>query len=443
MKFEIDKQTLKDLEIFGISRNSTSVFNLFNHTQCIGGRNRLYEILRNPSSDYTEIKERRDAIAFFQEYLPSGLDVDKNSLDYAEYYLRHGNYPRRPPTRFSAIEKKIVGKISSSDEYYLIEMGVTGMVELLKTFYEFSQILDEKLRIVNSSDLLSRNNKKVLELFSRSEYKRIINSKKLTAYDLAKFDYMFRYTNRTEVFFFLELVYEYDAFLSVAKAASRHKLVYPEILPTSDNYLEIDDLTHLFVENAVPNDVKFNADSNLLFVSGPNMAGKSTFLKALGVAVYLAHTGFPVPAGKMKLSMMSGLCTTINISDNLNSGYSHFYAEVMRIKDVANKLKTNKNMLILFDELFRGTNVKDAYDGTLAIVSALARIKTSFFVISTHIIEVAKELKPENIQFGYFEILEENGHPKYSYKLREGVSDVRLGMYIIKNEGLIELINEI
>ena len=76
MKFEVDKQTLKDLEIFGLNRVEKTVFNLFNHTQYVGGRNRLYEILRNPLSDYEKIKERKDAIAFFQKYLPSGLDID-------------------------------------------------------------------------------------------------------------------------------------------------------------------------------------------------------------------------------------------------------------------------------------------------------------------------------------------------------------------------------
>lgn len=174
------------------------------------------------------------------------------------------------------------------------------------------------------------------------------------------------------------------------------------------------------------------------------MAGKSTFLKALGISVYLAHVGFPVPARKMKLSILSGLCTTINISDNLDSGYSHFYAEVMRIKNVADELARNKNMFVIFDELFRGTNVKDAYDGTLAIVSALSLINSSFFVVSTHIVEVAKELgENNNIKFAYFDVLEQNNEPVYTYLLKDGISDVRLGMYIINREKLIEQLNEI
>lgn len=444
MKFEVDKQTLKDLEIFGLNKVDKTVFNLFNHTQCIGGRNRLYEILRNPLSDYEKIKERKEAIAFFQQHLPSGLDVDKDALDFSEYYLRHSGRVQKPPTRFVAIERKIVGKLSSSNDYYLVEKGVESLVDLLRGFYKFSQQLADKLKIADCPALLQRNNNEILNMFDRLEFDRVKDTKKLSAYDTARFDYLFRYTNRRDVSFILDMVYEYDAFLSIVKTAEQYDMTYPELLSDTENVLDIEDLKHPFVNNAVGNDIHFDRSANLLFVSGPNMAGKSTFLKALGVAVYLAHVGLPVPAKKMRLSVLSGLCTTINISDNLSSGYSHFYAEVMRIKDVATRLKTNKNMLVLFDELFRGTNVKDAYDGTLAIVSAFAHINTSFFVISSHIVEVTNELQGvDNIRFSYFEIEQEDGHPIYTYKLREGVTDVRLGMYIINKEGVIELINEI
>lgn len=128
----------------------------------------------------------------------------------------------------------------------------------------------------------------------------------------------------------------------------------------------------------------------------------------------------------------------------MNLGYSHFFAEVKRIKDVARKLETNKNMLVIFDELFRGTNVKDAYDGTLAIASAFSSIDTSFFVISSHIVEVADELKKQHgIMFGFFEVKQQNNATAYTYLLKEGISDLRLGMHIIHQEGLIDLIHKI
>jgi DNA mismatch repair ATPase MutS len=349
------------------------------------------------------------------------------------------------PTWFTAIERMIADRINTnSNEYYLAEEGVTSTVSLLKNIYRFAVTLADKLKENNAPAFLVKNNDTILELFSKPEYKEILDRKKYKSYDIMRFDYMFRNTNKRHILFFLNLVYEYDALFSVAKAADRYNMHYPEILPETETVLEIEGLFHPFLENAVPSNVHFDSESNLLFISGPNMAGKSTFLKALGIAVYLAHVGFPVPAGSMKISILGGLSTTINISDNLSSGYSHFYAEVMRIKNVAHKLEKNNKMLVLFDELFRGTNVKDAYDGTVAIVSAFARIKTSFFVISTHIVEAAKELESKrNIQFGYFDIEQRDGHPVYTYQLKEGISDVRLGMYIINKEGLIELINNI
>ncbi|MFV0420394.1 MAG: MutS-related protein [Dysgonomonas sp.] len=444
MNFEVDKQTLKDLEIFDTFKNGKSIFSLFNFTRSMGGKRKLYNFLSSPSANLDEITERRDAIAFFQEYIPSGLTVDKNALDFSEYYLKHGNYPTRMPSRFSAIERRLMSFINQSPEYYLIEKGVSSTVELLNDIYRFALVLAEKLKGNDYPKLLSRTNKDILTLFSKREYSELIGLKRIKAFDTAKLDYMFRYTHRKDIAFFHSLVYEYDAFYAVTKAAKKYQLAYPEILPEKETTLEIDGIFHPFIENGIPNDIHFGKSSNLLFITGPNMAGKSTFLKALGVSVYLAHIGFPVPAKSLKLSVLSGLCTTINMSDNLSSGYSHFYAEVMRVKDVAERLKTNKNMLVLFDELFRGTNVKDAYDGTLAVVSALAQIRSSFFVVSTHIVEVTKELqKNSNIRFCYFEIQEENGDPVYTYKLKEGVSDVRLGMYIIRKEGLIELINNI
>lgn len=445
MKFEVDIQTKRDLEIFDTVKDGMSVVGLFNHTQCMGGKKKLYEFLSNPLVDYRQITERKDTIAFFHKHFPAGLSLDKDALDFTEFYLRQPDSPTRMPSWFTAIERMISDKISTSrNEYYLAEKGVTSTIGLLKNIYDFATALDSKLQGGDPPDFLIRNNKAIMDIFTKPEYEEIRDMKRYKSYDIMRFDYMFRNTDKRHILFFLNLVYEYDAFFAIAKAADKYHLGYPEILPETETVLEIEGLFHPFVENAITNDVRFDGGSNLLFISGPNMAGKSTFLKALGVAVYLAHAGFPVPADKMKIGVLTGLSTTINISDNLSSGYSHFYAEVMRIKDVAHKLETNNKMLVLFDELFRGTNVKDAFDGTVAVVSAFSRIKTSFFVISTHIVEAAKELESKtNIQFGYFDIQQRDGHPFYTYKLKEGVSDVRLGMYIINKEGLIELINSI
>lgn len=444
MAFEIDIQTKKDLDIFAANQDSKSIFGLFDFTTCKGGQSKLHQFLSAPLTDFNAICERKEAIAFFQKHLPIDLDIDKDTLSFAEYYQKHKEYSVRRPTKFwRPIDNQLLNKLRSSENYFVVEKGVKSIITILQKLYKFcNELLDRAGR--NCPALFIKNNEKVFNILNTAEMKVLLDKNDIKAFDIAEYNYMFRYSQYRNLQYIFELIYEYDAFLSVAKAAREYKFSYPEILVESENCLKAEGIFHPFVENAVSNNIEFNSESNLLFVTGPNMAGKSTFLKALGVSVYLAHAGFPVPAQSFRMSLISGLCTTINISDNLQSGYSHFYAEVLRVKHVAERLKTNSNMFVIFDELFRGTNVKDAYDGTLAIVSAFAQIKSSFFVISTHIVEAAEELKVnKNISFRCFDIQEDNGHPVYTYKLKEGISSDRLGMYIIRKERVVEMINEV
>jgi DNA mismatch repair ATPase MutS len=174
------------------------------------------------------------------------------------------------------------------------------------------------------------------------------------------------------------------------------------------------------------------------------MAGKSTFMKSLGIALFLAHMGFPVAADKMQFSVRDGMFTTINLSDNLNMGYSHFYAEVLRVKKVAEQLQANRNIFVIFDELFRGTNVKDAYEATVAITAAFARKTNCMFVVSTHIMEAGDTLKPKykNINFVFLPTKMDKQKPVYTYKLEQGITEDRHGMVIINNEGIIDILKQ-
>jgi DNA mismatch repair protein MutS len=98
----------------------------------------------------------------------------------------------------------------------------------------------------------------------------------------------------------------------------------------------------------------------------------------------------------MEFSVLDGIYTTINLPDNFGMGASHFYAEVLRVKKVAAALGQGRRLFVIFDELFRGTNVKDAYEATVALTSAFARRRDSFFVISTHIIEAGEVLTAQD-----------------------------------------------
>jgi DNA mismatch repair ATPase MutS len=151
--------------------------------------------------------------------------------------------------------------------------------------------------------------------------------------------------------------------------------------------------------------------------------------------------GFPVAAKEMKFSVKEGIYTSINVPDNLNMGYSHFYAEVLRVKDAAEQVSSGKSLVVIFDELFKGTNVKDAYDATLAVTAAFSEFRDCLFIISTHIIEAGEVLKQQdNLQMLYLPTIMNGNVPQYTYQLQQGISSDRHGMMIIENEGILEML---
>jgi DNA mismatch repair ATPase MutS len=99
-------------------------------------------------------------------------------------------------------------------------------------------------------------------------------------------------------------------------------------------------------------------------------------------------------------------------------------------------------MVVIFDELFKGTNVKDAYDATLSVTAAFAKYRNCAFIISTHIIEVGVALRGDhsNLQFAYLPTIMEGTVPRYPYKLTTGITSDRHGMIIIENEKILDII---
>jgi DNA mismatch repair ATPase MutS len=172
------------------------------------------------------------------------------------------------------------------------------------------------------------------------------------------------------------------------------------------------------------------------------MAGMSTFMKAVSIAYYLAQMGFPVPVAKMTFTPVDGIFTSINVPDDISQGYSHFYAEVLRVKGIAEKVAEGLNLFIIFDELFKGTNVKDAYDATLAVTDAYASHRNCLYIISTHIVEVGPALSEKcgNVQFRFLSAQMDGNRLVYPYKLADGISADRHGMTIIMNERILETI---
>jgi hypothetical protein len=191
-------------------------------------------------------------------------------------------------------------------------------------------------------------------------------------------------------------------------------------------------LYHILLQHPVAYDLVMDPAQNFLFLTGANMAGKSTLIKAIGSSVFLAHMGMGVPAHSMELSVFDGLLSNINVADNIVKGESYFFNEVQRIKTTINKINDGKKWLVLIDELFKGTNVQDAMKCSLTVIKGLIKIKNSLFILSTHLYEIGEELKQHpNISFKYFETEVSEEQLQFSYQLKEGISNDRIGYVIL------------
>jgi len=140
-------------------------------------------------------------------------------------------------------------------------------------------------------------------------------------------------------------MYELDVFENVALVAASKEFSFPIFNIEEDLNISITGLFHPSIKEPVKNDLQIDVTKNIIFLTGSNMAGKSSLLKSLGLTIYLSHLGFPVPAEEMKLSVLNGLVTTINLPDNINDGLSHYYTEVKRVKEVAEILLRTKMFL--------------------------------------------------------------------------------------------------
>jgi DNA mismatch repair protein MutS len=424
MFLQTDDQTIDDLRIFS-KRDAAGIFDLYNNTHTRGGELLLQEMFRMPLADKQEINRRSSIIDHFCKQ-GAAFPFEGSTFDMAEKYLTNRNEYSNSAMQQTLSEKDI-------------QNGVTAVIGLMQQVQKFTA--EQSVRNIHAYD---KERQAIEALLSDPVFAPVLSEKsqgKISYAAITAFDVLLRVRERQKVEGLLSHIYALDVYISVAKVAAKRKFIFPKALDKGSGALTIEGLYHPELKHPVPNDMAMNQTRTVVFLTGANMAGKSTFLRSVGTAVYIAHMGFPVAATYMEFSVMDGMYTTINLPDNLGIGASHFYAEVLRVKKVAAELKAGKSLFIIFDELFRGTNVKDAHEATVAITLAFAERKNSRFIISSHIVEAADELGRDPLISFWFLPTRMNGHvPEYTYMLEEGVTNDRHGMIIIRNEGILEIL---
>jgi DNA mismatch repair protein MutS len=231
--------------------------------------------------------------------------------------------------------------------------------------------------------------------------------------------------------------YLFEAYLSISEGIIRHGFTFPVFDETK---FSIEGLYHPLVKNAVRNDLV--ASRNVILLTGPNMSGKSTLLKAVSLCVYLGHAGLAVPAVKSVMPFYSSISVAINLTDSIVSGYSHFMSEIITLKSVVSNAVKNEKCFAVFDELFRGTNIEDALEISTSTIKGLTRFADSLFIISTHLhqLKEMEEIRNGKVVTYFIECELKNNLPVFTYKLKPGWSDLKLGRILFEKEGLNKLL---
>jgi DNA mismatch repair ATPase MutS len=435
----LDPQTLKDLEIFGSETGGLSLFEFCNLAQTEGGAKVLRRRMEQPWSSGDRIRATQDSVAFIVAHrqvfsmLPSAYATHRVA-HYAHEILPIVSHENRLEFALGAYALWM----NHARYYSSIVRGVQTSCGLILTL---RQLVDQAELMSPGGDLAPLL-KEMRRLLSRPKLSLITDQTLITGvWRILRLDQVFRIHEKVAIARLLQLLFEVDALVAMADVTLKHDFVLPTI-EVGSLAVQAEGLVHPFVDNAVANAVELDQACRVLFLTGPNMAGKTTYLRAFATALYLAHLGMGVPARSLSFTPAQRLFSSISLSDDLRNGVSYFRAEALRVKAVAEAVADGYRVVAIMDEPFKGTNVKDAFDASLAILERFSAQSDCLFMFSSHLIELSEKLfNTGQIDCRYFEADESEGRLRFSYLLQSGVSSQRLGMRVLREEGVFELLD--
>ncbi len=212
---------------------------------------------------------------------------------------------------------------------------------------------------------------------------------------------------------------------------------YPEIKEANYPYVEFETLKHPLIkqEEAVENNLHIGAATCI--ITGSNMSGKTTFLRTIGINLALAYAGAPVLGSKFRAGYME-VMTSMRIADDVNEGISTFYAELLRIQNMIQYSKKKKPMIVLIDEIFRGTNSADRILGATETIHSLEK-EWITIMVSTHDFELCELGENKNREAYNYHFTEyyEDDKIKFSYKMQQGRAQTTNAKFLLKMVGII------
>jgi DNA mismatch repair protein MutS len=437
---QIDKTTFNDIAIFH-QEEEFSIFNKLNFTRTVGGKDWLRRFFIEPQKDLQRILGVQNIIKTLLKHIDDWPEeITNGTIIMMDKFLDYNLDP--VPSRPNDINS-FTYKLLHSHDYSMVKYSV-------KHFADFFRGLKKILYLMAGTELPVNLNfylERIIHILKEkplNELAQTTGKEKFSPAQNLFYAYHLRRKYKIQVLELIDIYSRLEAWYSMAMAMKTFNLQFPVFVEQSKPFLHAEGLYHVMLQNPVAYDLQMEPEQNFMFLTGANMAGKSTMIKAVGAAVFLAHIGMAVPAAHMRLSVFDGMLTNINVADNIVKGESYFFNEVQRIKTTINKINDGKKWLVLIDELFKGTNVQDAMKCSLTVIRGLIKMRNSIFILSTHLYEIGEELRPyPNISFRYFETNVHEDQLEFSYQLKDGISNDRIGYVILRREKVVELLEKL
>lgn len=304
MRFITDPQTLDDLNLLG-KYKANSIYKLFDHVQTSGGEKLLESMFQRPLTNAAEINKRSSIFHYFgQEGL--SFPFDGEHLKAMQNYLGSACGENMLMASLNIVRRKFLDYIGLNQEYNTIKTGLFSTITILNSLFHFLEEIQKKTPDNPYQDQI-QDIRKICE-DSRLKWLSITQpGTKLSLSKMTRYDYLLRQVLREEMQRVVQIIADIDVCISVSAVARSKGFSYAKAFAKEHNIIRILEFRHPSLDNAITNTLSIDEQYNLLFLTGANMAGKSTFMKSFGIAVYLAHMGFPVAAQEMEFSVRDGI----------------------------------------------------------------------------------------------------------------------------------------
>ncbi len=431
----LDAGTLRDLDVLSTATpGGQTLLGLVDRTRTRAGRDQLCRALGAPEHSADTILALQHAHRALEAHAPEYRSlVDEADLDEAQRYLE-SKWQLPGEARTSAWLDP-TWRVGWRRDYLAdvarAQVRVAGLLGAAEN-------LADRLRATDSTRLCAIGGElaDLLATPELRELRALASRRSITA--RLTFDQLTRDRAVGLMGNLVARVGQVEAMWSLAVTTAEHGWVYP----TPSAAFSATGLRHAFLgSQAVPNDLDLDDGQRVCFITGPNMAGKSTFLGAVAHALLLAHCGCGVPATTFRFRPAGAIVSSIRVSASLPAGESFYLAEVRRVRAVAKALREHGSAVAVLDEPLRGTNVHDAAEATAAVVTRLAAHPGALAFVASHVAEAVPAFGDgRGVRFLHFAADTSSTPPRFDYQLRDGVSTQRLGMTLLRQEGVLEML---